>query len=92
MPDSCAKAFSPTMALLRWTSSPVREETRRGSRHELFGVNAGLEGELVVAGLHRHDDFFEGGIACTLANTVDGTLDLPGSAHHAGDGVGDRQA
>ena len=29
MPDSCAKALAPTIALLGWTANPVRYETSR---------------------------------------------------------------
>ncbi len=92
MPDSWAKAFSPTMALLRWTCRPVRLETRREVRDELFGVDAGGVGVDVAAGFEGHDDFFEGGVAGAFADAVDGAFDLTGAALDGGEGIGDGEA
>ena len=39
-----------------------------------------------------HDDLFQGGVACALANAVDGALDLPRARHCPGQAVGRRQA
>ena len=56
-------------------------------RDEFFGVDAGGEGEGVLAGFDGHDDFFEGGVARALADAVDGAFDLPRSAAHGREGV-----
>ena len=38
--------------------------------------------------LHHHHNLFERGIAGALANTIDGTLNLTGTVHYPGNGVG----
>ena len=57
-------------------------------RVEVLGVDAGLEGEAVVAGLHGHDDLFERAVAGALADTINSAFDLPGAGLHGGDGIG----
>ena len=44
---------------------------------DMARINAHLQTEIVLAGFHRHDDFFEAAIASTLAQTVDSALYLP---------------
>ncbi len=65
-----------------------RHQTRRV--HDLGAVNARGEGEGIVTGVDRHDDFFEGGITCTFAQTIDRTFDLTGTGIHRRDRVGNR--
>src|SRR5436190_3255221 len=60
-------------------------------RVEVLGVDAGLEGEAVIAGLDRHDDLLERAVAGALADAVDGAFDLPRPCLHGGDGIGYRQ-
>ena len=62
------------------------------AREELFADDAGLVGIAVATDAHRHDDFFERGVAGTLANAIDGALDLAGSRGNGGHGVGYRHA
>jgi hypothetical protein len=70
----------------------------RGRRDDLGGaiqhrrLDAGLEREGIAARFQRHHDFFQRRIARALANAVDGALDLPRTAHHAGDGICHRHA
>ena len=92
MPDSWAKAFRPTIALFRCTARPVIVETIRLTGIEPLGLDAGGQAEVVVAGLERHDDLFERGVAGALADAVDRALDLPGAGLDAGQAVGDGQA
>ena len=93
MPASCAKAFSPTMALLRGTGMPVMFDTRRDwsgtSRVVLMPVSSVEE---VVARPQRHHDFFQRAIAGAFADAVDGAFDLPRARDHGGEAVGHRQA
>ena len=92
MPLSWAKAFRPTIALLYWTGKEVAAATSFEARVSIVGVDAGVERQHVAAGLDRHDDLFERGVAGALADAVDGALDLPRAAFDAGERVGDRQA
>ncbi len=57
-----------------------------GSTHELTRVDVGMGVELLAVHLHCHDDFFHGGIAGTLTQTVDGTLDLTSTIGDTGQG------
>ena len=47
MPASCANAFSPTIALLRWTGMPVMLDTRRLVGNRRLRVDAGVAGRRV---------------------------------------------
>ena len=63
------------------------------SRHDLRGVDADVEAEVVAARLHRHHDFLERAVAGALAQAVDGALHLARAAElHAGQRVGHRHA
>ena len=44
-----------------------------------------------MAGLDRHHDLFERGVAGALADAVDGAFDLAGAGLHGGERVGDGQ-
>ena len=44
--------------------------------HDFGGIDTCLEGHDIVAHLQRHHHFFQRGIACALAQTVDGAFDL----------------
>lgn len=46
-------------------------------------VDIGMRIELVLMHLDRHDDFLHGGIARSLAQAVDGALNLRGAVYHA---------
>ena len=58
---------------------------------DVFGLDPGVHVEQVLAGLDRHDDFFQGGIAGALAKPVDGALDLPSTGDYRGQRIGDCQ-
>ena len=92
MPLSCAKAFRPTIALLYCTGNEVAFETSFEARVSMRGVDAGVVGQHVAAGLDRHDDLLERGVAGPLADAVDRAFDLPRAALDAGQRIGDRQA
>ena len=68
----------------------VREQPR--GAEDLFRFHAGLGAEVVLAGVQRHHDFFERGVAGPLADTVDGALHLPGAVHDSRERVGHRLA
>ena len=56
-------------------------------------IDTHIKTEIVTARLHCHDHFFQRAIACTLAQPVDGALDLTCPADlHTGQGVGHRHA
>jgi len=59
-----------------------------GDGEEFFGFNCGFEAEFIFADVEGHDDFFEGGIAGTFTDSVDGDFDLAGAAHDAFERVG----
>ena len=60
---------------------------------DLGGIDARLLArEHVGARAHRHHDLLQRGVACALAQAVDGALDLPRAAQHAAQGVGHRHA
>ena len=63
-----------------------------GRRHDLRGVDARVATEHILARAHRHHDFFQRGIAGTLAETIDGAFDLARAVHHGGKRVGDGHA
>ncbi len=63
-----------------------------GGRHDLRGVDAGVEVENVAAGFNRHDHFFQRGIPGALAQAVNRTFHLACAVQHRRQGVGDGQA
>ena len=71
----------------------------RGRRRHQFrgprqhgGVDLVPPRKLVVADVDRHHDFLERGIACPLADAVDGAFDLPRAAGDAGQRIRHRHA
>ena len=44
--------------------------------HDLGGIHAHSQIEIILAGTDRHDNFFERTVASALAQTVDGALHL----------------
>src|SRR5690606_17341169 len=59
---------------------------------ELGRVDARLETECGMPGRERHHDLFEGGVAGSLADAVDGHLRLPRAGRDTGQSVGGREA
>ena len=57
----------------------------------MLGLDAGVHVEQVLAGLDRHDDLFQRGVAGTLAEAVDSAFHLARTGHHRGQGVGHGQ-
>jgi hypothetical protein len=47
-----------------------------------------VAGKHVLPGMHRHDDFFQRGIAGALSQAIDGAFDLARARHHGGKAVG----
>ena len=43
---------------------------------DLLGINTGQLAVEVGAGVHSHNNLFQGGVTCTLAKAVYGTLNL----------------
>ncbi len=76
----------------------VLHRERRGSGHHFRrprqhgGVDLAPPRKHVVAHIDRHHDFFQRGIACPLADAVDGAFDLPRAAGDAGQRVRHRHA
>src|SRR5271157_117616 len=58
-------------------------------RIELFRHNSRVAAECLFPGLDSHDDLFERGIACPLAEAVDGAFHLPGAFFHRRERIGD---
>jgi hypothetical protein len=77
IPTSCAKAFWPTIALLRWTFRPVTIETIRrigqGRSVSMLLVRAGE----VLAHCEGHDDLPGRRVDGAIAELVDRALDPP---------------
>ena len=64
-----------------------------GGFEDFAGDDLGMEvWEGVGAGFDGHDDFFEGAVACALADAVECAFDLAGSGVECGQGVGDGEA
>jgi hypothetical protein len=53
-----------------------------GGRHDLGGIDPRFDREDIRTRAHRHDDFFERGIAGPLAQAVDRALDLARTGQH----------
>ena len=47
-----------------------------------------IDSEQVLAGIQGHDDFFNGGIACALADSVYATFHLIGTSFDCGEAIG----
>ena len=92
MPASWANALAPTIGLvgLHADARQLREQPRRGG--ELRRVDDGVEPEDLPAGAQQHDDLFERCVAGTLADAVDGALDLAGTGDEGGERVRHGQA
>ena len=88
MPASWAKAFWPTIALLRCTWMPVTLATSRlvGTSRRVLTFGVGMVE--IVAGPQGHDDLFQRAVAGPFAQAVDRTLDLPGAGLDGGQAVG----
>ena len=80
MPASCAKAFSPTIALLGCGPKVMMRGEQLAAREKMLGHDAGFKRQQIAAGIQRHDDFFQRGVSGPLADAVDGALDLTCSA------------
>ena len=82
MPDSCANALAPTIALFGWTgkAGDAGHELRRGD--DLRRIDARRAREHILARAHGHDDFLERRIAGALAEAIDRAFDLPRAVHH----------
>ena len=93
MPDSCANALAPTIALFGCTTKPVICDTRREAGTICVVSMRVSQVEEVAARAHRHDDLLERGVAGALAEAVDRALDLARAADlHRGERVGHRHA
>ena len=91
MPDSWAKALAPTMALLGCTETPVIVVMSLLVGIYLLRNNACIGRKLYLAGPQDHRDLFEGGIAGTFTDAVDGALHLARAVMNCRDGIGDRK-
>ncbi len=67
----------------------ARDQARGGE--DVLGLDAGVHVEQVLAGLDRHDDLLQCGVAGALAQAVDGAFHLARTGHHRGQGVGHGQ-
>jgi hypothetical protein len=83
MPASWAKAFSPTIALLRCTVRPVSVLTMRLAGRSWSRRCACRSCNGRRARAQRHDDLFQRRVAGALADAVDRALDLPRAASTA---------
>ena len=64
-----------------------------GGRHDLRGVDAHVQAEIVAPRAHGHDDLLQRAVAGALAQAVDGALHLARATDlHAGQRVGHRHA
>src|SRR4029077_6753211 len=75
----------------------LHRDARNFAQHLAGGENmlaydTGLVRVTIGANMHRHDNFFERGIACTLADAVDGALDLSSPGGHCGESIRYRHA
>ena len=93
IPDSCANALAPTIALLGWTAKPVRYDTSReaGVSCSVWTWAAELR-ELVGARPEGHHDLLQRRVAGALAEAVDGDLHLAGTRLDGGQRVRRREA
>ena len=82
MPDSCAKALAPTIALFGCTGKPVMPETSLLAGTIWRRIDARLTREHVLTSAHGHDDFLERRVAGALAKPVDRAFDLARAIQH----------
>ena len=52
-------------------------------RYQPLGLDPRTGRVKIASGAHRHDDFFERAVSCTLTDAVDGAFDLEGSCGHS---------
>src|SRR5690554_7582079 len=57
-------------------------------RNNVLGIDPGVDMEQILPGTYRHHDFFERGVTGTLAQAVDGALNLACTAADRCQGVG----
>ena len=55
---------------------------------DVFGIDARLKTQVIVAGVQCHHHFLHGGIAGPLTDAVDGDFDLTGAGLNCRQGVG----
>ena len=84
--------MAPTIALLGCTLMPVMELTSLRGARELAGHDVGVGVESFAMHLDGHNDLFERGVACALAQAVDGALDLRGAVLDGIEGKGGSHA
>ena len=75
----CIRAHHRLVGLHSKTSN-LRYQLR--GRHDLRSVDTHIQLEVISAGLHRHDDLFQRGIARTFTQAIDGALDLTRATNH----------
>src|SRR3954469_7427845 len=64
-----------------------------GGFHDLSRVDIASElSEEIAPGAKGHDNLFEGGVARSLPNSVDGAFDLPRAVAHGREGIRYREA
>ena len=62
-------------------------------RQDVLRLDAQGQAEIVFAGFHRHDNFFQGTVTGAFPQAVDGAFHLPRTANlHTSQRVGDRHA
>ena len=91
MPASCAKAFLPDNGLVGLNHQPGQVGQQPARRVDLPRVDAGLEAEQVLAGVQRHHDFLERGVAGPFADPVDRALNLTRAVLNGDQRIGHRQ-
>ena len=93
MPDSCANALAPTIALLGWIANPVRYDTRRDAAVicSVWTAAASVR-ELPRTSPEGHHDLLQARVAGPFAEAVDRDLHLPGTRLDGSQRVGRREA
>src|ERR1700746_3260363 len=75
---------------LHWDARNLAQHLAGGKN--LLAYHAGLVWVTIRPNMHRHQNFFERGVAGPLADAVDGALNLPSSGANCGQSIRYRHA
>ncbi len=84
MPASWAKAFLPTTALFGCTEKPGDGRDQLGGRGKMAATDRGFAAIKSPSSFQGHHNFFQGGIARSLADAVDSAFRLAGPGPNRG--------
>ena len=85
------KGIGPNHRFVRLHREASNGGNEAGHGHDLLGINARIELVNIFARTQSHDDFFQRGIARSLAETIDSTFNLSRTVQYGRQRIGNRQ-